>query len=209
MSTRPLDPPPFIADDPGPWSVVTQLVRSRGGRPGRRYAEPPRGLMLAQPPRIDVALPGLDEGLDTLGAGAIRIVAAAREPAHGLSFADQDTLVGVSPAVRRTWSIPDLAPTGEERPETDPAAELPAPVAPQDVASDVPGVATSPDGALEAVSVLEGTRAAALVVRRASDRAVVRWIRGAMAAAWSPDGDLLAIGGDWGVLLAGAAPTED
>ena len=67
MSTRPLDPPPFIADDPGPWSVVTQLVRSRGGRPGRRYAEPPRGLMLAQPPRIDVALTGLDEGLDTLG----------------------------------------------------------------------------------------------------------------------------------------------
>lgn len=204
MSTRPLDPPPFIADDPGPWSVVTQLVRSRGGRPGRRYAEPPRGLMLAQPPRIDVSLVGLDEALPTLGAGPVRVVAAAREPAHGLTFTDQNTLAGVSPAVRRTWTLPDLLPGPEERPETDPASELPAPVAPQDVGADIPGVSTSPDGVLETISVLEGTRAAALVVRRTSDRAVVRWIRGAMAGAWSPDGAHFAVGGDWGVLLAAA-----
>jgi hypothetical protein len=41
-----------------------------------------------------------------------------------------------------------------------------------------------------------------------ADRSLVRWIRGARAAAWSPDGSLLALGGPWGVLLAQAQAGE-
>ena len=32
----------------------------------------------------------------------------------------------------------------------------------------------------------------------------MRWVRGVRAAAWSPDGLRLALGGTWGVLLAQA-----
>ena len=43
---------------------------------------------------------------------------------------------------------------------------------------------------------------------RPDDRALVRWVRGARAAAWSPDGTLLALGGPWGVMPARAAGPE-
>ena len=51
MSTRPLPPQPVVADDPGPWSGILDVLQRRGVRPGRRRAEPPNGLMLMPPPQ--------------------------------------------------------------------------------------------------------------------------------------------------------------
>ena len=42
----------------------------------------------------------------------------------------------------------------------------------------------------------------ALALVRVADRGLVRWIAGARAGAWSPDGAALVIGGDWGLILA-------
>ncbi len=207
MTTRPLDPPPFMPDDPGPWSVVTQVHRARGARPGRRYAEPPLGLSLAQPPDVPRLVIGLDPSLAAVGAGRMRVVAAAREPAHGLDFDGPDALVGVSPGVRCGWTVPELSPSGEERPGDDPAATLPPPIALADLAGAVSAIATSPDGTLAAVNLSEGSRSGAIAVYRTADGALVRWIRGAIAAAWSSDGQHMAIGGHWGVLLLAAPAT--
>jgi hypothetical protein len=37
----------------------------------------------------------------------------------------------------------------------------------------------------------------------------VRWIRGARAVAWSADGGLIALGNQWGIILAEPLPAGD
>ena len=104
--------------------------------------------------------------------------------------------------MRRAWRLPGLEAGPEERPATDPAARLPAMVSPADLgAADLGAVPRSPGGELVAVTVSTG-RVPALAILRAADHALVRWIVGARAAAWSPDGARLALGGDWGVMVA-------
>jgi hypothetical protein len=206
VTLRPLGPPSFITDDPGPWSVVTHVFH-QAGRPGRRRPQPPTGLTLAPPPSVPLELAGLAEGPAPAGAGRARLVAAAREPAFGLWWdASGDVLRGVSPYVLRSWSLPDLAPGPEERPGDDPAAGLPEPVPAAGLAEAAPPpLAEAPGGALRALHVREGRMSAVALVRE-PDGALVRWIRGARAAAWSPDGALLAVGGEWGVMLLAPAP---
>lgn len=198
MSTRPPASPPILTTDPGPWAVVSSTFAWAGG-PGRRRALPPIGLMLSPAPE-GRELAGLDPASTVAGAGPLAIVAGAREPAHILRF-EGDVLHGISPHVAKRWSVPELALLGEERPGQDPAAGAPLPV-PADAldASELPGVIEAPGGEYLAVFARE-PRAEVLAILRASDRGVVRWIRGARAAAWSDDGRRIAIGGDWGVLL--------
>jgi len=147
------------------------------------------------------------------GLGPIATVAAAREPALALAFHDDGALLrGVSPGVSRRWSVPDLRTIEEERPGHDPAAALPPQVHPAALGEpELPGAFTDPTGQVIAVFTREG-RFDVLALLRVSDRSVVRWVRGARSAAWSPEGDLLAIGGTWGVLLARSreapAPTD-
>ena len=204
MSTRPLPPPAVLRDDPGPWSVVSSVF-AQAGRPGRRRPPPPVGLMLSPPPESALELAGLDPSSPVAGLGTVRVVAAAREPALGLAFDGDALLRGVSPYVARAWSVPDLGAAAEDRPGGDPSADLPAAVDPAALASgDLAAVATAPGGAVLAVHTREG-RADVVALVRAEDRALVRWVRGARAAAWSPDGTLLALGGPWGVMLAEAA----
>jgi hypothetical protein len=203
MSTRPLPPPDVLRDDPGPWSVVSSVF-SQAGRPGRRRRQPPTGLMLAPPPDVGLALAGIDPSSAVAGVGHVQILAAAREPALGLAFEDDGALLrGVSTGVRRAWSVPDLKVVEEERPAEDPAAAVPAQVHPAALAEgDLPGAVADPTGAVVAAFTREGRFDVLVIVRE--DRSVVRWVRGARAAAWSPDARHLAIGGPWGVLLAQA-----
>jgi hypothetical protein len=163
------------------------------------------GLMLSPPPDLRLPLAGVDDDSPVAGVGRLRVVAAAREPALTLAF-DEDAglLRGVSPHVRRAWSVPELAVAGEERPGDDPAADLPAPAPFETVADagvELARVATTPDGTVVATHLREG-RADVLALVRLEDRGIIRWIRHARAAAWSADGRRLAIGGPWGVLLA-------
>jgi len=202
MSTKPLGPPAILVDDPGPWSVVSSVF-AQAGRPGRRRPLPPMGLMLAPAPETHLLLEGLDAASPLAGAGPLRVVAAAREPAFTLAF-DPDTgvLRGISPFVVRAWAVPDLALQAEERPAEDPAAALPPPVAPASLhEADLPVLAIAPGGEIVAVHSKEGRNDVVALIRL-SDGSVVRWIRAARAAAWSPDGRHLALGGQWGVLLA-------
>ena len=202
MSTKPLGPPAILADDPGPWSVVSSVF-AQAGRPGRRRPLPPMGLMLSPAPETHLALQGLDAASPVAGVGPVRIVAAAREPAFSLTVnADGVTVRGVSPYVARIWSIPELTLQAEERPAEDPTAALPPAVASDSLhEGELPYVAAAPGGEVVAVHSREG-RNDVIALIRLSDGAVVRWIRAARAAAWSPDGRHLVVGGPWGVLLA-------
>lgn len=202
MSTRPLPPPDFLRDDPGPWSVVSSVF-SQAGRPGRRRPQPPTGLMLSPPPDIGLTLAGIEPGSPVAGIGAITIVAAAREPALTLAFDGDDLLRGASAGVRRAWSVPDLTVVEEERPAEDPAAAIPPQIHPAALGDgDLPGAVPDPTGTVIAAFTREGRFDVLAVLR--DDRSVVRWVRGVRAAAWSPDGRRLAVGGIWGVLLAQA-----
>jgi hypothetical protein len=161
------------------------------------------------PPDAPGELAGLDTGSSLAGVGRVRIVAAAREPALRLEFASDGALLrGVSPYVLRSWSVPDLVQQAEERPGDDPAAELPPPLDPAALGRDGgPGAAVAPGGEVVAAHTREG-RSDVVAIVRVADGSLVRWIRGARAAAWSPDGGLLALGGPWGVLLARAEAGE-
>jgi hypothetical protein len=145
---------------------------------------------------------GTDPGAPLAGAGVVRVVAAAREPAFSLVVDPEgDILRGVSPYVRRAWSLPDLIPELEERPGDDPAADVPDPAPAATLGHELPApIAEAPGRELIAVAVREARFNVVAIVRR-SDGGVVRWIRGARSAAWSGDGRLLAVGGEWGVLL--------
>jgi hypothetical protein len=201
MSTRPLPPPEVLRDDPGPWSVVSSVF-AQAGRPGRRRAQPPTGLMLSPPPDIGRPLAGIDPGVRIAGLGPLTVIAAAREPALFLDFdSGGGVLRGVSPYVIRVWSVPDLKLASEERPAEDPAAALPGPLHPAALGEDeLTGIA-APEGGVTAVYTREG-RLDVIALVRESDRAIVRWVRGARAAAWSADGRFFALGGPWGVVLA-------
>lgn len=208
MSSRPLPPQPVVADDPGPWSGILDVLQRRGVRPGRRRAEPPNGLMLMPPPRTALPLTGLDAGLGVAGAGPVRTVAAARQPAIVLSSDGDGRIRGASQGVVRTWSLPDLALLSEERPEQNPVDDIPVPVLLDDLADgELPAAAVlAPGGTVAAVPVIESARVSSLAIIRTADRSVCRVIRWARSATWSEDGRYLVVGGDWGLLALEHVP---
>jgi len=67
--------------------------------------------------------------------------------------------------------------------------------------AELPGAVAAPGGEYLGVHTRE-PRAEVIAILRAGDRGLVRWIRGARTVAWSDDGRLMALGGDWGVILA-------
>jgi hypothetical protein len=201
-------PPEVVPDDPGPWSIVAELRRqaSRAARPDKRRMAPPHGLLLSRPPQLQLPMPGLAGESALAGAGPVRLIAAAREPAFRLWFdEEQRFLRGVSPFVYRTWSIPDMRHQPEQRLGDDPTAELEPPLEQSELTGELRGATFSPGGELAAVAVRDGP-AIALALIRPDDRALVRWIVGARAAAWTRDGGMLAVGGEFGILLAAPRP---
>jgi hypothetical protein len=201
MSTRPLPPPAVQPDDPGPWSMVSHVRQALAARPDKRRGPTPSGLLIASPPRAPVPLAGLEPGHPVAGAGGVRLVAAAREPALALAV-DGEVVVGVSHGVLRRWRLLELRLEGEERPPQDPAAALPPFVTLAELGeADPAGWTLAPGGTIAAVPVAAG-RMPALALVRVADRGLVRWIAGARAGAWSEDGETLVIGGDWGLILA-------
>jgi len=159
-------------------------------------------MLMPAPQQTSVTLAGLDASLGIAGAGPVRTIAAAREPALALTATADGNVAGVTHGVRREWSLPDLRVISETRPEQDPAADLPAPVLLTDITEgDLPDAAVlAPGGAVAAVPVVESTRVSSLAIVRTDDRSVCRLIRWARCAAWSADGKILVVGGDWGLL---------
>ena len=212
MSSRgPRLRPDLIGDDPGAWSIVSFAREAQGaqllGRAGRRRQTPGALLSTLAPTEIGRPLPGLDRSLGVAGAGPIRLVALHREGARRLWFEDGGrTLRGVAPRVVRRWSVPDLAPGPHDDPEDDPAAALPPPAPPNALGEPVEGEIVAPGGALVAAASKSG-RLFGVAFLRLPEREVVRFVAGAAAAAWTDDGAMLAIGGDWGVMLAEPAAT--
>ncbi len=198
MSTQPVGAPEILSEDPGPWAVVSSVFTWAGG-PGRRRKLPPMGLMLSPAP-TGRTLVGLDADAGVAGVAPVGSSGGPAAP-HSLWF-DGDTLRGVSPFVNRAWALPDLALVSEDRPGDDPAADLPPAVHPGSLdEAELPGAVAAPGGEYLGVHTRE-PRAEVIAILRAGDRGLVRWIRGARTVAWSDDGRLMALGGDWGVILA-------
>ncbi len=200
--------PDILVDDPGAWSIVSFVREAQGaqimGRSGRRKLTS-AGLLSDIVPDVPIERPGLDPSLDTVGAGLIRLVAVSREGARRLYFEDDGTVLrGVAPRVIRRFSVPDLVPGPHEYPETDPGADLSLPSPPLALVEPVPGEVVAPGGRVSAAPLKHG-RLFGLAFLRLPERTLVRFIGGAACAAWTEDGSLLAIGGDWGVMLAEGA----
>lgn len=209
MSTRGIPQPTFVPDDPGPWSDVLEVMQRRAVTPGHRRTEPPNGLMLTPPPRTSLVLVGLETEVSIAGVAPSRVVAAARHPALHIGIdAGGSTVSGVSRMVHRTWSLPGLAMVTETRPDADPAADLPTPTPLESLRDeDLPDSAiVAPGGTHAAVMVAEARAnglAIGIAIVRVDDRGLVRYLRGARSAAWTPDGATFVIGGDWGLLALG------
>ena len=204
MSTRPLPPQPVVADDPGPWSGILDVLQRRGVRPGRRRAEPPNGLML-MPPRRSRQACGSPVWTRRSGSPVPGPSGPSRRhenPPCRSRTTPEGNVEGVSLGVRRVWSLPDLRVVSEARPEVDPAADLPGPVLLSDITEGElpPAAVLAPGGAVVAVPVVESARVSSLAIVRIEDRSVCRLIRWARSAAWAPDGKILVVGGDWGLL---------
>ena len=202
MSTRSIPPQPGLPDDPGPWSGILDVLQRRGMRPGRRRAEPPNGLMIMPPPHTELELAGFDPSLGIAGTDRVKVISAAREPALGLTTLDGDRIQGIARLITRTWALSDLKLVGEDRSETDPAANLPPAAVLSDLADgELPASAVlAPGGQVAIVPVYETPRIYSLVILRTQDRGICRVIRWARAGTWSQDGKLLVIGGEWGLL---------
>jgi hypothetical protein len=197
--------PDLIPDDAGAWSIVSFAREAQGaqliGRGGRRR-QTSAALLSDFAPEIPLDRPGLDASIGVAGAGTIRLIASHREGARGLYFEDGGrTLRGVHMRVLRRWSVPDLVSGPHDYPRTDPAAALPPPAAPADLVAAVPGEILAPGGRLSAAPVKYG-RLFGVAFLRLPERTLVRFIGGAACAAWTEDGQILAFGGDWGVILA-------
>lgn len=208
MSTRRnANTPPFIVDDPGSWGMIAQVQRAIGGQMGahhRRHVPIPGILMMPQR-AVPIPTSGLSTSESTpVGVGRLKVVAALPDPADRLRFADDGkTLYGESPRAKRSWTFPSLTPAPVIAEE-----QAPVPVPPlfeilaDDDLGDLPIVA--PGGEYAALIVRDGRLPAMALVRLGSGletRELVRWITGVAAAAWSPDGRLFALSGDWGVLI--------
>lgn len=210
MSTHRLRPD-LIPDDAGAWSIVSFAREAQGaqliGRGGRRR-QTSAALLSDFAPEIPLDRPGLDASLGVAGAGPIRLIASHREGARCLYFEDGGrTLRGIHMKVLRRWSVPDLQPGPHDYPEADPAAALAPPAAPGDLFSAVAGEVIAPGGRLSAAPVKHG-RLFGVAFLRLPERTLVRFIGGAACAAWTDDGQTLAFGGDWGVILARPADVD-
>ncbi len=204
MSTNRLRPD-LIPNDAGAWSIISFAREAQGaqliGRGGRRR-QTSAALLSDFAPAIPLDRPGLDESLGVAGGGLIRLVAMHREGARSLYFEDGGaTLRGVHMKVIRRWSVPGLEVGTHEYPDTDPAAALPRPAAPSALVGPVDGEVFAPGGRLSAAPVKYGRLFGVAFIRR-PERTLVRFIGGAACAAWTEDGQMLAVGGDWGVILA-------
>lgn len=197
--------PDLIPNDAGAWSIVSFAREAQGaqliGRGGRRR-QTSAALLSDFAPDIPLERPGLDETLGVAGGGLIRLIAMHREGARALYFEDDDaTLRGIHPRVIRRWSVPDLEVGTHEYPETDPAQAIPAAVQPSALHDPVEGELVAPGGRVSVVPVRFG-RLFGVAFLRLPERHLVRFIGGAACAAWTADGQTLAVGGDWGVILA-------
>lgn len=197
--------PELIPNDAGPWSIVSFARETQGaqliGRGGRRR-QTSAALLSDFAPEIPLDRPGLDESLGVAGGGLIRLIAADREGARALYFEDDDrTLRGVHKKVIRRWSVPDLDVGTHDYPDVDPAAAIAPPSDPRSLFEPVDGETIAPGGRLSVATVKYG-RMFGVAFIRLPERTLVRFIGGAACAAWTTDGQTLAVGGDWGVILA-------
>lgn len=207
MTTLPggLPPPAISQDDAGPWSVTSPVRHARAIQAqvrARRIAEAPFGLVTIPPPRVSITLEGLVADSAVAGVSPLRVIAAAREGAWALTFEEDGSAIsGIAPHARRAWLLPGLRRQPEVRDGTDPSAELPPPAEQEELHGDLGGALDAPGGEFAALTVRDG-RAAAIAIVRREPRTLVRWIAGARALAWDSDGSHVAVGGDWGVILA-------
>ncbi len=207
MSTRRnANIPPFIAGDPGSWGMIAQVQRAIGGQMGahhRRHVPIPGILMMPQR-IVPIPVSGLSMSESTpVGVGRLKVVAALPDSSDRLRFSeDGKTLYGESPRAKRSWTFPALTPAPVIAEEQPPVAVPPGLAILADDLGDLPIVA--PGGQYAAMIVRDGRLPALAMVRLASGpqaREMVRWITGVAAAAWSPDGRILALAGDWGLLI--------